>query len=69
MPKKYQNEDSGLSYKKNLYTTLGNTWVYSCPKTINCLCPNNEPRTVMDQYYINKTGNFPVSNKRLGWKL
>jgi len=79
MSNKCQNEDSGLTTKKSSYTSLGNAWVYSCPQTdinysginsvVNCLCPKNEPRTVMDQYYINKTMAFPVSNKRLGWKL
>lgn len=69
-----QKEDIGNSYKKSSYRSLGQTWVYSCPKKdttypginsgVNCLCLNNDERSVMDNYYINKTGNFPVSNQK-----
>jgi hypothetical protein len=78
MSTKSISENSGIRYKGSNYTCLAKTWEYSCPATdasyskigakINCLCPANEPRTVMDQYYING-GFFPISNQRLGWKL
>ena len=77
MSNKCQSEDTGTRYKGSCYTPLAKTWEYSCPATdanyssfgagISCLCPKNNPRTVMDQYYM-KGGSFPVSNQRLGWK-
>jgi hypothetical protein len=73
-----QHEDHGLRHKQSGYTTLGKTWVYSCPKTnvnyssfgagVNCLCAKDFKRSTMDQYLISGT-KPPVSNQRLGWKL
>jgi hypothetical protein len=80
---KNQYEDNSLRQKRCCnYRSLKDTWIYSCSKTnlnyssvgagVNCLCPSvSEKRSTMDQYQLDGSpdGHFPVSNKRLGWKL
>lgn len=80
MSTKTQQEDNGKRCYN--YRSLSKAWVYSCPKTnlnysafgagVNCLCPSvPEKRSTMDQYLVSgrPSGQFPVSNKKLGWKL
>lgn len=75
---KSKHEDNGIKHKRSSYSTLNNSWEYSCPRTninysgfnggINCLC-NGMPmdRSSGDRAMI--SGQlWPIDSPQLGWR-
>lgn len=79
MSTRYKEEDHGLQHKKSCYTTLSNTYEYSCPyersylgidNGVNCICSKNIQRSLIDKIINNKnwTQSLPVTTHITGWK-
>lgn len=78
MSNKSQYEDRGLQHRGSCYTTLNNTWKYSCPHKnvnfvgfsggVNCLCVGMPTeRSSGDKAQISGKA-WPKANPGLGWK-
>lgn len=71
MSSKNKHENYGFKHQGCSYTTLKDTWKYSCPSNnvnypafsngVNCLCSKTRSRSLL----IKKC---PISNNQLGWK-
>lgn len=71
-------EYDGMAKSRTSYTTLANTWVYSCPyhdknypgfaNGVNCLCAKTLERTSGDIAVI-KGKKWPLIKNVPGWKF